>query len=334
MYPLRFDPIYQYRLWGGRRLAHWLDKPLPGDGPIGEAWLLSDRDDHASKVANGPLEGSTIQQLLTQAPESIYGKLAGRFPRFPLLLKFLDATQKLSVQVHPNDSQTDEIPPGESGKTESWVVLQATPDSRIFAGLQPHTTPADLEKAVQNGTVPEHLSSFTPKVGDAILITAGTVHTLNNVVVFETQQNSDVTFRLYDWNHTDPKTGKPRPLQVQEAMACVDFDQTKIIPTPPVIEQPPPTSRERLLNCDHFTIWRHVAESRFSVGAVNIPRVLVIVSGEGTIEYSSGVEPVHRGNVFLLPAELGVCTVCPQAAMMVLEVALPDGPTANPPAIS
>ena len=103
MYPLRFEPIYQYRLWGGRRLAELLPAPLPGDGPIGEAWLLSDRDDHPSKVADGPLKGSTIRQLLEQSPDQILGRLAGRFRRFPVLLKFLDAREKLSVQVHPAD---------------------------------------------------------------------------------------------------------------------------------------------------------------------------------------------------------------------------------------
>ena len=139
MYPLRFEPIYQYRIWGGRRLADLLTAPLPGDGPIGEAWLLSDRDDHSSKVAAGPLKGSTIRQLLEQSPDEMLGKLAGRFRRFPVLLKFLDAHEKLSVQVHPEDGQTDFIPAGETGKTEAWVVLEAEPASRIYAGLKPGT---------------------------------------------------------------------------------------------------------------------------------------------------------------------------------------------------
>ena len=112
LYPLRFEPIYQYRLWGGRRLANLLSAPLPGDGPIGEAWLLSDRDDHPSVVADGPLKGRTIAQLLAQAPERVLGKLAGRFRRFPLLLKFLDARETLSVQVHPSDRHEGVYPRG------------------------------------------------------------------------------------------------------------------------------------------------------------------------------------------------------------------------------
>ena len=119
MYPLRFEPIYQYRLWGGRRLADLLTAPLPGDGPIGEAWLLSDRDDHPSKVADGPLKGSTLRQLLEQSPDQLMGKLAGRFRRFPVLLKFLDAHDKLSVQVHPEDGQKELHPGGRKRQDRS-----------------------------------------------------------------------------------------------------------------------------------------------------------------------------------------------------------------------
>ena len=211
MYPLRFEPIYQYRVWGGRRLADLLTAPLPGDGPIGEAWLLSDRDDHPSKVADGPLKGSTIRQLMEQSPDQLLGKLAGRFRRFPVLLKFLDAHEKLSVQVHPQDGQRDYIPAGESGKTEAWVVLEAGPTSRIYAGLKPGTTRDKLERALSSRTVADLLASFTPKVGDAVFIRARTVHSLSNVVVFEVQENSDVTFRLYDWDRVDPQDRQASP---------------------------------------------------------------------------------------------------------------------------
>ncbi len=147
MYPLRFEPIYQYRLWGGRRLANLLSVPLPGDGPIGEAWILSDRDDHQSPVSNGPLKGRNIGQVLEQFPEQTLGKLASRFHRFPLLLKFLDAHEMLSVQVHPTVANADLLPAGETAKTEAWVVLEAGPKSRIYAGLKPGTTADDCGKS-------------------------------------------------------------------------------------------------------------------------------------------------------------------------------------------
>src|ERR1700685_27612 len=144
LYPLQFEPIYQYRLWGGRRLADLLTAPLPGDGPIGEAWVLSDRDDHSSCVASGPLKGQTITRLLELFRQELLGRLANRFRRFPLLLKFLDVREMLSVQVHPSDAQTDLLPAGETGKTEAWVVLEAEAKSRIYAGLKAGSTVEDL----------------------------------------------------------------------------------------------------------------------------------------------------------------------------------------------
>ena len=223
LYPLRFEAIYQYRLWGGRHLANLLTTPLPS-GPVGEAWILSDRDDHQSQVAEGLFKGQTIGQLLQQFPQQILGKLAGRFRRFPLLLKFLDVHEMLSVQVHPTKANKDLLPAGETAKTEAWVVLEAGTESRIYAGLKPDTTEADLRRALANGTVANYLAYLTPKPGDAVFLRAGTVHSLGgDLVVFEIQQNSDVTFRLYDWDHIDPKTGKPRALQVDQAIACIDF---------------------------------------------------------------------------------------------------------------
>jgi mannose-6-phosphate isomerase len=177
LYPLRFEPIYQYRLWGGRLLADFLTAPLPS-GPIGEAWLLSDRNDHQSLVANGPLKGQTIAQLLEQFPEQMLGKFAQRFRRFPLLLKFLDAHEMLSVQVHPTKANTNLLPPGDTAKTEAWVVLEAAAQSRIYAGLKPGTTAVDLRRALTDGTVADHLACLTPKPGDAVFLPAGTVHSL------------------------------------------------------------------------------------------------------------------------------------------------------------
>jgi len=324
MYPLRFEPIYQYRIWGARRLTELLKGPLPGDGPIGEAWLLSDRDDHPSKVAAGPLKGSTIRQLMEQAPDQLLGKLAGRFRRFPVLLKFLDAHEKLSVQVHPDDKQKDYIPAGESGKTEAWVVLDASPASRIYAGLKPGTTRDDLKKALASRTVADVLARFTPRVGDAVFIRAGTVHSLSGLVVFEVQENSDVTFRLYDWDRTDPMSGKPRPLEVEQAMACIDFEKVAIGPAAPVVEAATPVRRERLFQCEHFSVWRHTGQSPFTVGATGIPRVLVGIDGGGELEHSGTKYPVGRGDVVLLPAEVGACSCLPRGVVTLLEVALPE----------
>src|SRR6202453_59270 len=316
LYPLGFEPSYQYRLWGGRRLANLLTAPLPGDGPIGEAWVLSDREDHPSRVADGSLKGQTIGQVLEQFPEQVMGKLAGRFHRFPLLLKFLDVREMLSVQVHPTDPAT--------AKTEAWVVLEAGIKSRIYAGLKAGSTEADLRQAPTDGTVADYLACFHPKRGDAVFNPAGMVHSLlGGVVVFEVQQNSDVTFRLFDWNHIDPKTGQPRPLQVEQALACIDFGPGAGGLVAPVVEETSPVSRERLFHCDYFWLWRWRGESPFRVGAASVPSVLVCLEGAGQIEHGGGIDDVRKGDVFLLPAALGACTFQPRGSVSILEIEIP-----------
>ena len=323
LYPLRFEPIYQYRLWGGRRLAELLTAPLP-DGPVGEAWVLSDREDHPSRVANGPLKGRTIHQVLSQSPEQMLGKLAQRFRRFPLLLKFLDAREMLSVQVHPSDAHTELLPKGESAKTEAWVVLVAGTNSRIYAGLKPGTTAAELRHALTNGTVADHLACFTPKPGDGVFLPAGTVHALGgDLVVFEVQQNSDVTFRLYDWGHVDAQTGQPRALQVDQALTCIDFAKRAAGPVTPVEEVAAPLERERLFQCEHFRLWRLRGQSPFPVGAADVPRVLVCIEGVGQIECSGAGYAVEKGDVWLLPAAVGACAFQPHGRVTLLELGIP-----------
>jgi mannose-6-phosphate isomerase len=324
LYPLRLEPIYQYRLWGGRRLASLLSVPLPGDGPIGEAWVLSDRTDHQSQIANGPLKGQTIGQVMKQFPESLMGKLSSRFTRFPLLLKFLDAHEMLSVQVHPSDAHPDLIPAGDTAKTEAWVVVEAEKGSQIYAGLKSSTTPGSLSESLKDGTIAERLVSISPKSGDAVFIPAGTVHTLgNDVVVFEVQQNSDVTYRLYDWGHIDPVTKELRPLQVDQALACIDFGSRNSGLVTPRVETTMPVERERLFDCAAFLLWRVRGQAQFTVGAIAEPHLLVGIEGSGRIMHDGTPYAVGKGDVWLLPAEVGVCALEPSGEATMLEIAIP-----------
>jgi mannose-6-phosphate isomerase len=324
LYPLRFEPIYQYRVWGGRRLASLLSTRLPGDDPVGEAWLLSDRDDQATLVADGPLKGKTLRQLLARSPQQLLGRLAGRFSRFPLLLKFLDVKTRFSVQVHPSDADEKLISTGDTGKTEAWVVLEEGPEARVFAGLKPGMSADRLRQAIANGTVADQLASFTPKPADVVFIRAGTVHSLSDVMVFEVQQNSDVTFRLYDWDQCDPRTGQRRPLQVEQALACIDFEQGAIAPAIPVVEQTEPALREKLVQCDQFGMTRITAKLPFRVGAEALPRVLVCLAGNGQLEHAGETYTFGKGDVLLLPAAVGECSCRPQGVVNVLEISLPE----------
>ncbi|MEO8722943.1 MAG: type I phosphomannose isomerase catalytic subunit [Sphingobium sp.] len=319
IYPLRFDPICQYRLWGGRRLADWIDQPLP-DGPIGEAWLLSDRKDNPSRVSEGPLKGQTIADLIGRSPAYLLGKLAPRFQRFPLLLKFLDVSAMLSVQVHPSDAHPGLIPEGESGKTEGWVVLEAKPASRIYAGLKPGVTAGDL-RTLSLQTVDDCLASFSPTIGQSVLVEAGTVHSLGDgVVVLEVQQNSDITFRLYDWDHVDPKLHCPRPLQIEQALQCIDMEQGIIRPVMPLIETIKPVRRERVLDCSHFRVWRVAGSDPFDIGLADAPTVLVCMLGSGAVEQGGREFGMKTGAVILLPAAAGMCRFRPDSHTELLEI--------------
>jgi mannose-6-phosphate isomerase len=325
LYPLSFEPLFQYRLWGGRRLGGWMDKPLP-DGPIGEAWILSDRKDMASVVSDGPLKGTTLPQLMAGSKDAILGDLAVRFERFPLLLKFLDVEQMLSVQVHPRDDQAELIPAGDTGKTEAWVVLEADAKGRIYAGLKGDTDAQDLRDLTAK-TADDHLASFKPAPGQGVLIEAGTVHSLGDgVLVFEVQENSDTTFRVYDWDHVDAQTGKPRELQVDKALACIDFTQGPITPVEPVPEPKGPVRRERYFDNAHFRLWRLRGEDPFEVGAAAEPRILVCAEGAGAVEHSGADFPMKRGGVTLLPASLGPCRFRPAGAVTLFEIAVPERP--------
>jgi mannose-6-phosphate isomerase len=324
LYPLRFDPIYQYRLWGGRRLAGLLSTPLPGDGPIGEAWLLSDRSDHQSLVTNGPLKGRSIGQVMEQFREQLMGKLSSRFNRFPLLLKFLDAHEMLSVQVHPSDAHPELIPAGDTAKTEAWVVIETEKESHIYAGLKSGTTAGILRQSLDDGTIADHMVCIAPKPGDAVFIPAGTVHTLgDDVVVFEVQQDSDVTFRLYDWGHVDPKTKKPRPLQVDQAFTCIEFGASDSGLVTARVETTTPVEREKLFDCQAFVLWRLLGQNPFTVGAKAEPRVLVCLEGSGQVTHRGTPYAVDKGDVWLLPAEAGESAFQPSGEVTLLEIAIP-----------
>jgi mannose-6-phosphate isomerase len=286
--------------------------------------VLNDRDDHPSRVANGPLEGQTLAQVMDQFREPLMGPRGLRFVRFPLLLKFLDAHAVLSVQVHPPDSRRDLLKAGETGKTEAWVVLEAGHESRIYAGLTPGTTADGLRQALATGTVADRLASFAPKAGDAVFLPAGTVHSLGgDVVVFEVQQNSDVTFRLFDWNRVDAQTGKPRALQVEQALACVDFGDGPVRPVTPVAAAETP-GRERLFRCEHFSTWRLRGPWPCTVGADGAARVLVCIEGAGQLDSRGASHAVRRGEVWLLPAIVGACSFRSTGAATLLELALPE----------
>ncbi len=323
-YPLRFEPRYEYRPWGGRRLAGLAGAVLPGSGPIGEAWLISDLEQDSSVVANGALRGVTLRQLMQSSTEYLLGRRDSQDERFPLLLKFLDVSGSLSVQVHPTDEQAALMQPGSAGKTEGWVVLAVGREALIYAGLKSATTAPALRQVIAEHSVVAHLASFRPQAGDAVLIPAGIIHALQDLVVFEVQETSDLTYRLYDWDRVDAKTGARRPLQIDAALACIDYRRTDIGPATPLPDAGTHPVRERLLGCDHFVVSRINTHAEFRLGMAGELSILVCINGKGELVHGGARQAIATGDAVLLPAALGTCACVPDGAIVLLEVSLPS----------
>lgn len=321
LYPLRFEPLFKEYLWGGRRLGSLLNKPI-GDGPTyAESWEAVDHGDDQSIVAQGPLAGQTLHQIVQQYGEELFGRHHPQ-PVFPLLFKFLDAKKTLSVQVHPNDQQGAELDPPDLGKTEAWVVLDAEAGSQIYAGLKPGVTRDDLAAAVAAGTSDECLHAFEPQVGDCVFIRAGTVHALGEgLAIAEIQQASNTTFRLFDWNRLD-KDGQSRPLHIEQSLAVTDFDRGPVAP-----QTPKPTGQqgvERLVECDKFVLDRACRSEPLTVELGNRFHLIAVL--EGALELSTQEQPLalSKGQTVLVPAVLGSIQLSPQPSATWLDMYLPD----------
>lgn len=317
LYPLKFEPIFKSMLWGGDRLRPWFGRP-PSPDPTGEAWVVSDVDGSESVIANGPLAGRTLRSLVhdLRTDPAVAAKLS--LGRFPLLCKFLDTRQELSVQVHPNDEQANAKFPGQAGKTEAWYVLAADPaTSKIYAGFKPGVTAESFKAALATGTAASLLHSYTPSPGDCVFLPAGTVHAIGaNMQVFEVQQTSDITYRLYDWGRVDPKTGRPRQLHVEDGLAVCDFAKGPCRPQVPVVESDGPVKRERLVACEYFTLHRLTGSQPFPV---TLSRIVVCVAGTGSLGRDV---PLAPGDTYFLPASMPPTEVIPSGPVTVFEIGL------------
>jgi len=223
--PLTFEPIFMERIWGGRRLESTFGKKLPPKTRIGESWEIVDRPEAQSVVACGPLKGKTLHELWTQYREPIFGNVADA-PRFPLLIKLLDAREKLSLQVHPPENVARKL--GSEGKTEFWYIAAADPGAELFLGFREPITREQFEKALSNGTAADYVHKIAAKPGEAAFLPAGRLHAVDaGNLLIEVQQNSDTTYRVFDWNRIDFATGKPRQLHVEQALQCIDFDDVR-----------------------------------------------------------------------------------------------------------
>lgn len=296
--PIVFEPLYMERVWGGRTLASLFGRRLPPAVPIGESWEIVDREDAQSVVHEGPLKGRTLHELWTELRAPIFGdRDFGGAPRFPMLFKLLDARDRLSVQVHPPAAVAAQL--GGEPKTEMWYFLHCEPDARIYAGLRRGVTCARFQSALEAGTVEETLHSVLVRTGDSIFIPSGRLHAIGegNVIV-EVQQNSDTTYRVFDWNRPG-LDGKPRTLHIEQSMLSIDFEDFEPpadrIPMGPLADSP------------FFRVEKLLLTGPME--AVPAGEFAVITCLEGDIR--CGARTFRPGDFFLVPASAADRTLVP-----------------------
>jgi mannose-6-phosphate isomerase len=317
---LRFEPFLRPMPWGGRALEQWVGKRLPAGERIGESWEVSDHPVHRSVVASGGPAGMTLRHLMLEHRGALLGPAAAHHETFPWLIKFLDASENLSVQVHPDAEAVKALWPGEGAKNEAWLVLAARPSSRIYAGLRPGVGRERLREALCAGTAVECLHSFEPRPGDFVWLPAGTVHALGGgIVVAEIQQTSDATFRLFDWGRRDAH-GRPRALHLDQGLASIRWHQGPVHATPTGPAESAGAEPRVLLHCPYFTIEAVNAAGTLSLGGQGRLQALLVAEGRAQLPHG---EPLTAGQVWVFPACLQVTQLEVPAGLRGLLCTLP-----------
>jgi len=293
LYPLKFRPILKQRIWGGRKLRDF-GKDIGADEKIGESWELADLPDDKSVISNGELAGQTLGSVIQKYPKEITGDENFSGP-FPLLIKFLDVEDILSVQVHPDEQTCERLGKGEP-KTEGWYIIAAEPGAAIYKGLKKDVNKDKFSEAIKEGTVAELLNKVPVDVGQCHFLPAGTAHSIGaGLLIAEIQTPSDTTYRVFDFNRVDD-TGKPRQLHIEEALESIHFDASG--------DNLSITTTGRLVDCEYFKIDKgHQAESCELLLSAGKMKTLVILSGLGAILTSEGNSVEFKaGDCLLVPA--------------------------------
>ena len=315
---LQFQPILKTARWGGRLLGERLQKPIGARSDYAESWEICDHGEDQTVVSSGRYAGLTLKELMQKYPCELLGDSC-RGEQFPLLIKFLDCQETLSVQVHPNDEQARSYRPDENGKTEAWIVLDARPGSKIYAGLKPEVTREQFLQAIEIGNVADCLHTVTPRVGDCFFVPAGTIHALGQgVLVAEVQQSSDMTFRIHDWNWVDAN-GVPRQLHLKEAIECIDFERGPVDPVVPTPETNPNGwgARDYLITADQFQIDRYRTRGHVVIEQDNRCRILITLHGSMIINPTDREILCQSGSTVLVPASAPPTTIAAKNGQLV-----------------
>lgn len=299
MEPLFLTPYFRPKIWGGRKLNTELHYDIP-EGKVGEAWVISGYKDDASTVTEGPYKGETLREVYQSHPE-LFGNPKAK--EFPLLVKFLDANDNLSVQVHPDDEYA-RIHENDSGKTESWYVLHAEPGAKLIYGHNAKRK-EELEDWINNGKWDKLFRYVPVKEGDFLYVPAGTVHALTKgIMVIETQQSSDVTYRLYDWDRVDQKTGKKRDLHIKQSLDTikVPHKDPKLDITKEEVGDAKITTLAKPPISPHFYLWQIDVNGTFNWELSNHPYMLVsVIKGNGKFSANDKDYNIKLGTNFIIP---------------------------------
>ena len=307
LYPLKFEPVYKSILWGGRNIGKKFNRNIP-NGNIAESWEVCCREDGMSLVSNGELKGLSLQELMDTYKEDLLGK---KYDYFPLLIKIIDANDKLSVQVHPNDEQAKKGN-GQNGKTEMWYVFDSKPGAKLIYGLKEGITKSEFEGAIKNSTVEDTLKEVPVKPGDSFYMPSGTVHAiLDGILVAEIQQNSNTTYRVYDWNRVD-KNGNPRELHIDKALNVIDFSGEKLKNAERQISNSstnidnPLYAKKVLASSEYFTVEELSIKQNYTKNTNGDKfYIYMTVEGEGSIDYKGTSLDIKSGDTVMIPACLG-----------------------------
>ena len=291
LYPLMLQPSLHIKVWGGKRLKTVLNKRVPSDEPYGESWELHD----STIVGNGPLAGKTLGELVSEFGVLLLGDSINATSGFPLLAKFIDADSWLSVQVHPNDEQARELEGEPRGKSEAWIVIHAEPGARLVLGCKPGVTREAVADAVGKNLLEDLLHYSQVRAGDVLYIPANTIHALGpGLLIYEIQQSSDTTYRLYDWGRMG-LDGKPRQLHIDKGLQVSDLAQTPSVARP---------KDDLIVNGPYFMTWRHQLETEpVRVGTEGRFQALTCIMGTVRVG-TEGHDPIvlAMGESALIPA--------------------------------
>lgn len=303
MYPLKFEPLLTPFIWGGQKIAPY--KGIASDAKnIGESWELSGVENRMSVVANGPLAGKTIAQLVKEYQGQLVGRhvYADTGDEFPLLFKFIDALRDLSIQVHPSDEMAARLNAGSRGKTEMWYVVDAAPGAKLYNGLKKAISPEELAQRAADGSITEVLACYDVHPGDVFFIPAGRIHSIcSGCFIAEIQQTSDLTYRIYDYGRPG-LDGKPRPLHLEQARAAIDY---KVYGDYRTHYTPVQNEEVVLIDCPYFTTSVLDLTLPYAKDLSELDSFLTVMclQGSGSLEVDGEQIDIRQGETVLIPAD-------------------------------